>query len=108
MLLLYWLHDIQRRLVVRRRTRCRRLKQRRLPRKAWHMGSAAEQLETRLMLSPTVLVPGAQTVKENQSLTLSGASGISVLDTGANGATDQVALTIAHGTLTLGSRVAFP
>jgi hypothetical protein len=55
MLLLYWLHDIQRRLVVRRRTRCRRLKQRRLPRKAWHMGSAAEQLETRLMLSPTVL-----------------------------------------------------
>jgi len=55
--------------------------------------------------APVNTVPGAQTTLEDTPLSFAAANGnaISVSDVDANGGNEQVTLTVAHGTLTLGS-----
>jgi VCBS repeat-containing protein len=53
--------------------------------------------------APEDHVPGAQTTAVNTPLVFSGANAISVSDVDANGGTEMVSLSVADGTLTLGS-----
>jgi hypothetical protein len=52
---------------------------------------------------PTNSVPGAQSTGMNAPITFGGANAISVSDVDANGAAEQIQLTVGNGTLALGS-----
>src|ERR1700722_522757 len=103
MLLLHWLYSMQLRLAFRRRTRRKSAPQCRPARTTLLINRAAEELEFRILLTPTIGLPSAQTIEENVTLTLSSSSAITVADSGASGSSDQVTLTATNGTLTLGS-----
>ncbi|HUE15511.1 MAG TPA: hypothetical protein VMR25_15200, partial [Planctomycetaceae bacterium] len=103
MVLLHWLSGVRLRAAFRLRYRRKRARQWRLTRTTSRFGPAVDELEVRLLLTPTISLPGAQTIEKNAPLTLSGANAVSVADAGANGGADQVTLTAGEGTLTLGS-----
>ena len=64
---------------------------------------AAEEVETRLMLTPSISLPSAQTIDQNAPLTLSGGTAVSISDPGSGSGAEQVTLSASHGILTLGS-----
>ncbi|MFM2152867.1 MAG: hypothetical protein RL199_1302, partial [Pseudomonadota bacterium] len=54
-------------------------------------------------IAPTATVPAAQTLSEDGSLTFSGATLVSVADSDADGASEQLSVSVSSGSLTLAS-----